>query len=346
MRCLKMMLSIIVPFYNAVSTLRSTVESLQLQTFPDIEILLIDDGSTDDGYVTAKDMARYDSRIRVFHQENRGVSSARNHGLDMALGRYVTFVDADDLVENIMYEELMSNLLYSKVDVCVTGIEANGVPVRDLPKDIKFLKGKKEIQGILIGNILWSPDYRSTIMPSACRLIIDRRLLEDNTIRFDTRLGFHEDFVFLIETLLKVNTACIDDRPFYKYVYKKKERKKRHSLSKMLESHKYIIGFLEALPKRSIDDIQRNIHFGLIRFITSVCENTCLKHSNSLNQQIIQLKKFYQELPPPDISGYMNQKTILFKNRLLFWLLSRRFFLMAIMVCWAVRFRASFRVVE
>ena len=99
--------SIIVPVYKAEKYLNRCVDSILAQTFTDFELLLIDDGSPDRSGEICDEYAKKDSRIRVFHKKNGGVSSARNLGLDNVLGEYVTFVDSDDWVEPDFVETMI-----------------------------------------------------------------------------------------------------------------------------------------------------------------------------------------------------------------------------------------------
>ena len=108
-------ISVIVPVYNVEKYLRRCVDSILTQTFTDFEVLLIDDGSTDGSGKICDEYAKKDKRVRVFHKENGGVSSARNLGLDNVRGRYVTFVDADDKISPD----------YFPVDILVTLIRVN-----------------------------------------------------------------------------------------------------------------------------------------------------------------------------------------------------------------------------
>ena len=93
-----MLLSIIVPVYNTEKTIRQCVDSILSQEYNDFELLLIDDGSKDASPAICDEYARQDDRVRVFHKENGGVSSARNLGIDNAQGEWITFVDADDYI--------------------------------------------------------------------------------------------------------------------------------------------------------------------------------------------------------------------------------------------------------
>ena len=99
-------ISIVSTVYNTQPFLEQAVRSILAQTFPDFELLLIDDGSSDDSGRICDALAAEDARIRVFHQANGGPASARNKGLDNARGRYIGFVDSDDVIEPTMYEVL------------------------------------------------------------------------------------------------------------------------------------------------------------------------------------------------------------------------------------------------
>ena len=103
--------SIIVPVYNTKDYLHRCVDSILAQTFTDFELLLIDDGSTDSSGIICDNYSQIDSRVRVFHKKNGGVSSARNIGLDNANGEWITFVDSDDWVAAAYIEKL-----YEKTD--------------------------------------------------------------------------------------------------------------------------------------------------------------------------------------------------------------------------------------
>ena len=117
------LISVIVPVYNIIPYLPRCVESLRTQTYENLEILLIDDGSTDETPALCDRLAAEDERIRVFHKKNGGPSSARNFGLQQAGGEYVGFVDSDDYVDADMYERLYG------------AIEKTGMPVAQVGRD-------------------------------------------------------------------------------------------------------------------------------------------------------------------------------------------------------------------
>ena len=119
------MISIIIPVYNVEKLLGECLDSVLAQTYADLEIILVDDGSTDASPAICDEYARRDGRIRVIHQENRGQSAARNAGLEIARGEFIGFVDSDDYIMPDMYETLMNLHREYDADMCI--IEAYGL---------------------------------------------------------------------------------------------------------------------------------------------------------------------------------------------------------------------------
>jgi len=119
----KGLISVIVPVYNAEKYLRRCVESIFSQTYNNLEIILINDGSQDQSGIICDELANEDERVKVFHKENGGEASARNAGLDIAIGEFIGFVDSDDFIEDNMYERMHELLVIGDSDICICGIK-------------------------------------------------------------------------------------------------------------------------------------------------------------------------------------------------------------------------------
>ena len=115
------LISIVVPVYNVEKYLKKCVNSLCNQTYKNIEILLIDDGSTDNSRIICDELKQNDNRIKVLHKTNQGLSSARNEGIKLASGKLLAFVDSDDFIEKDMMELLYKNLIEYNADISVCG---------------------------------------------------------------------------------------------------------------------------------------------------------------------------------------------------------------------------------
>lgn len=203
-------ISVIVPVYNTEKYLHRCIDSILAQTFTDFEVLLIDDGSTDSSGTICDEYAAKDSRVRVFHKANGGVSSARNLGLDNAKGEWISFVDADDWVENNWLEILLE--IISKDDdlkivrfgyFCNEGdLEHKIVSEQDhiLVEKEDFLE-----QNDVIGYyaMLWNSLFKYDII--------------GDKVRFDTTLNWSEDFIFSYECYLLATKMYISSIPLYHY---------------------------------------------------------------------------------------------------------------------------------
>ena len=113
------LISVIVPIYNAEQYIDRCIKSILKQTYSNLEVLLIDDGSSDGSSSICKQYELSDNRVHYYHQHNSGVSAARNKGLDIAKGEYIGFCDADDWIESDMYEVLYSMINSSQSDIAI-----------------------------------------------------------------------------------------------------------------------------------------------------------------------------------------------------------------------------------
>lgn len=209
----KPLISIIVPVYNIMDCLERCVDSCLKQTYQRLEILLVDDGSTDETGDLCDKLKEKDSRIRVFHKENGGSSSARNLGIREAKGEYLGFVDSDDYIAPTMYEELMNAVLQHKVLVAQVSrdeIDAQGNRMPDVcvaPKEAFFCDSDRFMEELLL--------HRGDC--SFCTKLIKRQLLTDKSFP-EGRLN--EDFYLLIRILPEIKGIYILPQQLYHVFYR------------------------------------------------------------------------------------------------------------------------------
>ena len=163
------LISVIIPAYNVENYIERCVNSVICQTYTNIQIIIVDDGSTDDTGVVCRKMAEVDNRITVIRQHNMGLSVARNTGLDHAKGEYIAFLDSDDWVEPNMYEILLKNAVAYKCSIssCDSRDIIDGVPIHkeedgqieiyDIPAIIAGLLSKQHMR-FEVWNKLWEAD--------------------------------------------------------------------------------------------------------------------------------------------------------------------------------------------
>ena len=181
--------SIIVPVYNVEKYLRKCIESILEQDEKDFELILVDDGSQDKSGIICDEYAKKDSRIIVLHNSNQGPSMARNAGLDICNGKYVTFVDSDDYIENNYLTIMLEKIEKKNADLVICGYRQ----IMNLKSEIHAVSGDAEIfQDEFIKGLLIQKGYGM----NACKLY-KRELIGDN--RFDSTLTVGEDSFFILQ---------------------------------------------------------------------------------------------------------------------------------------------------
>ena len=209
--------SVIIPVYNAEKYVEECVRSVREQTLSDMEIFLIDDGSTDGSPEILASLAAEDGRIRLFRRENGGAGLARNVGLENARGEYIAFVDADDLIDRNMLEFLVTAAEQHDADMAMTGIRHMGGIVFGGEDVVKFgfkeetvFRGGDGMERLVLGTVgaLPSETEDSRYGYSACKSIYKRSVIEQSGIRFCSERAFaSEDMLFLIDFVFRAKCA-------------------------------------------------------------------------------------------------------------------------------------------
>ena len=223
------MISVIVPVYNTEPYLRRCVDSILSQTFTDFELLLIDDGSTDRSDAICDEYAVKDERVRVFHKENGGVSSARNLGLDEAKGEWITFVDSDD--------ELLKNAL----DILYSNISSNAALIISNTRFEGFISRKTFINELFMHRLL-----------SLCGNLYKKSvLIACQALNISPQFILGEDFLGNLKIALKTERIYCIKNNIYLY---------RENLKSVTHTKKYTLkiqeAFLDEIIKMMGDDLK------------------------------------------------------------------------------------------
>jgi len=217
-------ISIIVPVYNVEKYLDRCVQSLIDQTLGDIEIILVDDGSSDRCPVMCDEWLRKDNRIKVVHKKNEGLGLACNSGLDVATGEYVAFCDSDDFVDKEMYETLYRAAVENMADAVFSGIKTidqdGNVHPMSGPRRFEVINDTRKIHDYLLGMIASSPSssIEREVQMSAKIVLYRHEFLEMNKIRFESeRVFISEDLIWHIDILGQAKTVVTVPQAFYYY---------------------------------------------------------------------------------------------------------------------------------
>lgn len=255
----KELISIIVPIYNVEKYLRKCIESLINQTYKDIEIILIDDGSPDNCGQICDEYVKNDNRIRVVHKKNAGVSEARNDGIKLSKGDYIAFVDSDDYVEKNFIEILYDNAIKNNADVSICNyfLENKNRKIRkkidsDIAKDLesedfcKYIIRKNSFRGLLLNKL-----FKREIF------------FENGKINLiDSNIHICEDLLFLVENSSKYDKIYFDKESYlYHYVIRENSAissKYNEKKVTMIYAYDRILNFIEKNYHNLLDDYKKD----------------------------------------------------------------------------------------
>lgn len=172
----KSLISVIIPFYNVEAYASKCIESVINQTYRNLEIILVDDGSPDNCGKIIDEYAKKDKRIKVIHKKNGGLSDARNKGIEVATGKYIGFVDSDDYIKEDMYEYLHNLIIDNDADIAICGVldfyEDKELVIPNVEEDIKNYNSVDAIKELLLDNSIrshaWDKLYKRELFTKDC----------------------------------------------------------------------------------------------------------------------------------------------------------------------------------
>lgn len=214
------MISIIVPIYKVENYIKQCLDSIISQTYDDLEIILVDDGSPDNCPAICDEYAKKDNRIKVIHKQNGGLISARKAGLKASAGEYVCFVDGDDWIEPDMYGRIADAINKYSCDCVITQFYFS---FPDKESKSNYLLNKEyytrdEIEREIFPTMLFAGEYyRFGIYPCCWTKAFKRELLEKHLMDTDDRIRMGEDISFTYPCLMECNSIAFIDKPLYHY---------------------------------------------------------------------------------------------------------------------------------
>lgn len=232
-----MLISVIVPVYNVEKYLRECLNSLLTQTYRELEIIMVDDGSSDASGKICDEYAQEYENFFVVHKENAGLGLARNTGLEYITGKYVTFLDSDDYLERDAIEILYRSLVGNNVDMCKGGFKKTSnkgeiLFVRQYKNEVfEGERARLEFLPRMVGS---RPDKKDSIEMCVCGALYAVAPITENNIRFPSeRELISEDLVFNIDYMQHANGGCTISYCGYRY------RWNRKSLSTQYRSNRF-----------------------------------------------------------------------------------------------------------
>lgn len=327
------LISIIIPVYNSEKYLNQCIESVINQTYKNLEIILIDDGSTDSSGKICDDFAKKDKRVIVLHKKNEGVSSARNTGLKIATGEWISFVDSDDWIDSefcsILYNEAESD---NKIDIVCSGYN-------------RIYSKKIETINCNIDKIVYNPEeflFKLLNVQNGygfCHMKLIKKICMKN-IKFQEDIQVGEDALFNIELTKNIQKVSVLGIPLYNYRFNNDSVVRKYDsnyankyLKAMIKTKKYI---LKNYANNLL--VNKNLNNYIVYHLLLVAVNFCFNSSNNKNfiEQIKTLKNICNEEDFKIAIKNSNYKELSITRKITLFTIKNRLFLITGMIC---RFR-------
>ena len=254
-------ISVIIPIYNTEKYLERCLDSAINQTFKDIEIILINDGSIDNSYKICQKYQKKDSRIRLFNQENRGQGFARNFGIIQSKSDFIFFLDSDDFIEPDTIEQLYNQVIFDKSDIVIGGWEKVNEDLTQIIKtnpaiDVDVLNSKNRVSYIF--------SFQFTYV--ACGILINKKNFLDNFLFFPNY--FHEDLYLMPKIFYFARKISYVDNKFYKWIERNDSSSNSFSMEHAISVGGILVDWSNFLLKEKIyEENQKSLFKGFIKCI-------------------------------------------------------------------------------
>lgn len=218
----EVLVSVVLPIYNVEKYLDRCVNSIINQTYKNLEIILVDDGSPDNCPTMCEEWKKRDERIKAVHKPNAGLGMARNTGIENATGDYICFIDSDDFIDADTIETCVGRLILDKTDIAIYGYKSIGkdgtINNQAIPHCPKNLYRSKEVQEIFLPQLISPIKGDWGIMMSSCCCLYNMKLINNTSFRFvSEREIISEDVYSLLKLYKKVESVSVINRSFYNY---------------------------------------------------------------------------------------------------------------------------------
>lgn len=275
--------SIIIPVYKVETTIHKCLDSFLAQTLKEWEIVLVDDGSPDRSGQICDEYATKDSRFRIIHQQNAGVSAARQAGLETVTGEYVIHSDPDDWVEPQMLEELYRKAVAEDADIVIC----------DMYKDFgdKCLYYKQDVTDTNPHSIL-NDMFRNNIHGSCCNKLIKHSCINKYEAKFPKGVNYCEDVCFLVQLLKHNIKVTYLNKAFYHYVQNQGSITNAYTIETLKTHQQYVQFLAEQLPEDSLPVVTSKEFVKKLAYRNAVLSNS-------------DFKKLYPEIKSSHGDGFM-----------------------------------------
>ena len=313
-------ISIVVPVYNVQEYLHDCIESIINQTFTDFELILVNDGSTDNSGSICDEYAKKNTKIIVHHQDNNGNNAARKVGVQKARGEYVGFVDSDDWIGEDMYAYMYSKITQYHCDLVSIGYTKEFLykTPRLFRDNIAFgFHDMNSLHKTIFPNLICTDQYFNYgLMPSLCTKLFKTELLRSVLFAVDNIINVGEDAARVYSYLFKITSIYCSDQCLYHY------RENRDSIThsfnpKLWEATDLLLHTLEAANKTSTFDFSKQIDFYYINMIERAVCLALFSKTGRITKRIKNIERALSGERQAAIKRFLENRNIPLKKRVI-----------------------------
>lgn len=316
------LISIIVPVYNVEKYLNQCINSLINQTYQNIEIILVNDGSKDSSGKICDEWSLRDKRIKVIHKKNEGLGLARNTGLEYVTGKYITFIDSDDYADSDLIERLYNSLIQQDGDTCIGGFKRVDDLGNVLYKELysyKVYMNEECINNLLVKMLGSCPEKSDSIRMSVWNVLYSAKIIKDNKLKFPSeRLYISEDLIFDLDYYKYSKKCVVIDSNAYNYRFNiasltQTYRKDYFEKYEFLYNEVYKKITKDKLPNECIIRLQKQFFVNLREVVRQESVNN---KNSSIKVRINNIKKIINSDTVKDVISKYPIKRLPFKQRI------------------------------
>lgn len=282
--------TVIIPMYNSSRYIEKCIKSIINQKYKSLEIILVDDGSTDNTYNIILEYSKRNSNIKTLKTENTGVSSARNIGIEVATGDYITFIDSDDYIDEGLFEFANNKINETNVDILKYNYYYQ---YKRIKKKHKFdINAEQIIEKDKYANYIWKNIISSCDFSNVWNAFFKKDIAK--CLKFDTTIKYSEDRKFMYEALKKSKSVYISDKAYYHYVYNDNSVINCNDINKSLEKLQNVIS-TNVYLNDNIHEV--NIEKSLLNSIDGDIRNYLASNIkfNSFQEYLMIINKIYSD---------------------------------------------------
>lgn len=283
-------ISVIMPVYNKARYIEKTVNSILSQTYKDFEVIIVDDGSNDGSELICDKFEQMDSRVKVFHIENGGVSNARNIGIENAKGDYIQFIDSDDYISENMLYDLCQIIQNYTPDIIISGVKKVNHMGDEIIEVLPSMSGNKDKYSMMKN---FAEEQKNTgIYGCVSNKLIKKSIIDNHKLKFNTNIWLAEDLDFYLELYNYISKIYFHQKSYYYYL-----QEAENSSTTSDKKNNYLLQAKIILKEKNMLKKNNSLNYNNLKNVNEVITNFIMSYIYDVfNYNSSDYRKFLEDI--------------------------------------------------